>query len=153
MSAAERFAKQVQMAFHGEAWHGPSWKEVLEGVNAAQAASRPIPQAHSIVEIVHHVSTWNEVVRRRLEGEQPSVTNEENFPEIQKLEEPDWEAARRSLFSRANALCETIASFPEDRLREARQAPASGTWEDLILGQLQHALYHAGQAAILRKSF
>lgn len=152
MNESQRLATQMQMALRGGAWHGPSWQEILDGVGAGEATRRPISEAHSIVEVVHHVSTWNDVVRRRLGGELPNVTNEENWPDVQGMDEQAWEAARTGLFERGAALCETIAAFPPDRLLEVRPAPANGTWEDLILGQLQHVLYHAGQAALLRKA-
>lgn len=151
MNDSARLAKQLDMALHGGAWHGPSWKEILEGMTSAMAANRPIAQAHSIVDIVRHSTTWNDVVRLRLEGELPNVPNEENWPET-VTPEKDWDAILARFFDRGVALRETIAAFPPERLLEKRPSPADGTWEDLILGQLQHVLYHAGQAAILKKA-
>lgn len=151
MNDSERLARQLEMALNGGAWHGPSWKEVLEGVTAKAAATRPVEDAHAIVEIVGHAAAWNEIVRLRIEGGAPNITNEQNWPEAGKLVKKTWEAATARLFDEGAALCRTVAAFPPKRLQEARPAPASGTWEDLILGQLQHLTYHAGQVAVLRK--
>jgi hypothetical protein len=152
MNESQRLATQMKMALQGGAWHGPSWKEILEGVMAGDASRRPIPEAHSIAEVLHHASTWSDVVRRRLGGELPNVSNEENWPIIESLDEKAWTDARNLFFERGAALCETVAAFPSERLLEARPQPANGTWEDLILGQLQHLLYHGGQVALLQKA-
>ena len=42
MSEVKRIADQLERAFEGGAWHGPSVREVLDGVTAEQALSRPL---------------------------------------------------------------------------------------------------------------
>ncbi len=68
MSEASRIADQLRRAFDGDAWHGDSVLEILNGVTAAQAAARPITHAHSIWELVLHIAAWDGVVLRRLGG-------------------------------------------------------------------------------------
>lgn len=51
----QRLEEQLERALEGEAWHGPSVLEILEGVTAAQAAAHPIAGAHSIWELVLHL--------------------------------------------------------------------------------------------------
>src|SRR3989337_1702 len=46
-----RIEDQLQRAFEGGAWHGPSVLEVLEGLTAAKTAARPVPGPHSTWEI------------------------------------------------------------------------------------------------------
>ena len=41
------------------AWHGPSLLELLEDVDAATAAAKPIPNVHSIWELLLHVAVWD----------------------------------------------------------------------------------------------
>src|ERR1019366_4779500 len=81
-SEAARIADQLRRAFSGDAWHGDSVFEILEGVNAAQAATHPIKKAHSIWELVLHVAAWDGAVRRRLGGEALALSNEQNFPPV-----------------------------------------------------------------------
>lgn len=151
MHASARLARQIEWILEGQAWHGPSWRELLADLGASRAAGRPLPQAHSIVEIVGHATTWNDVVRRRLEGEVPSVSEAENWPAAAGTGPADWESLTAAFFTSGARLRETVASFPPERLAEARPSPATGTWEDLVLGQLQHLAYHAGQVALLAK--
>lgn len=151
MSESKRLADQLERALKGDAWHGDSWREVLEDVSLADAVRRPIPQAHSIAEIVLHTTTWHEVVKRRLDGETPAVTDEQNWPKAVFASEAEWTAATERLFETGQLLADTVGAFPEARLPDERPANA-GTWYHLAIGILQHELYHAGQVGLLRKA-
>ena len=149
MNDSESLVRQLDLAIHGEAWHGPSWKEILEGLTATDAGARPIEGAHTIFEILRHATTWNDVVRRRLEGEVPDVSDAEDWPG--PVGADTWADAVARFFDRGVALRDTVARFPAERLHEPRATPATGSWSDLILGQLQHLTCHAGQVALLKK--
>jgi len=151
MSESKRLASELRKALNGEAWHGPSWKEALEGVGKEAALHRPIPEAHTIAEVVGHATTWNDVVRRRLSGELPQVSDAENWPPTVFEKETDWTAAKKRLFDAGEKLAATIDGFPEAKLHEERPK-TGGTWYELISGQLQHTLYHAGQVGLLKKA-
>jgi hypothetical protein len=73
MSEIRRIRGMLRSVCRGPAWHGPSISENLEGIAAIQAASHPIPGAHSIWEIVHHVIAWEREVVGFLAGK-PHVT-------------------------------------------------------------------------------
>ena len=151
MSESTRLANQLEKALEGEAWHGPSWREVLQGVTASDAQRRPVPDAHSIGEIVLHVTTWQEVAKKRLDGESPQVTPEQDWPNTTFASDREWFAATQRLFETGKTLAATIAAFPEARLQEKRPN-VEGTWYDLAIGMLQHDLYHAGQVGLLKKA-
>jgi len=111
---------------------------------------RPVAGAHTIAEIAHHTATWNEVVRRRLDGESPQVADAENWPTTDPADDAAWDAVTARLFASGKALVRRIRTFPPERLDERRPG-LEGTWFEMIAGVLQHVLYHAGQAALLRK--
>src|ERR1035438_10207490 len=82
MTERARIADQLRRAFEGEAWHGDSVFEILEGVTAAQAASRPIAGAHTIWELVLHIAAWDGAALRRLGGVAAELSDAQNFPVI-----------------------------------------------------------------------
>ena len=146
-----RLAEQIRKAIHGEAWHGPSWHDNLNGVKLEAALRRPIDGGHSIAEVTLHMMTWNDVVRRRMEGERPNVTGALDWPKATLKNEKEWQAVVARLFESGDALAATVAAFPVTKLHRKRPNVA-GTWYDLILGQLQHILYHSGQVGLLKKA-
>ena len=151
MNESERLADQLRKAHEGEAWHGPSWREVLAGVTREEAAARPVPSAHSMAELVAHVTVWQEAMLQRLRGESPRVTDEEDWRKLELADDAAWEALSRSLFTSGETLAAAVERFPAARLEEERPNNAGPYWAALY-GTLQHALYHAGQAALLRKA-
>jgi hypothetical protein len=58
-SEAGRIADQLRRAFDGSAWHGPALLELLEDVDAATAAAKPLAHVHSIWELVLHIAVWD----------------------------------------------------------------------------------------------
>ena len=66
MDAPSAISKQIEHTLSGPMWHGSALNELLDGVTFEQAATRPIPGAHTIWELVLHVSAWAEIARQRL---------------------------------------------------------------------------------------
>lgn len=151
MNEVGRLADQLDRALNGDAWHGPSWREVLDGVGVQAALQRPLPSAHTIGELVLHTINWHEVVRRRILGESPQVTDEMDWPKAAFASEAEWKAAVQRLFDTGRTLSDTIRGFPDARLQEERGNDA-GSWYHLMIGILQHDLYHAGQVGLLKKA-
>jgi uncharacterized damage-inducible protein DinB len=143
-------ALQLRRAFTGDAWHGPAVLELLQDVDAATAAARPVPKAHSIWELVLHVAVWDAVACRRLAGEKCQPTGAANFPPMPKPTEAAWRKAVAHAKRAHDVLVKTVASLPESRLRE-RVPGKKYDFYHMLHGVAQHELYHAGQIAILKK--
>jgi len=151
LNETDRIADQLKRAFYGEAWSGPSVKEVLEGVTAEMAAKRPIQDAHSIWELVHHMTAWVDIVRRRVEGESVKVTEDVNFPPMKDTSESAWRESLRRMEQAEAELQKTLLGISESRL-EQRWAEAGDSVYILLHGAIQHSLYHAGQILLLKKA-
>ena len=153
MTEVERILDQLRRAYEGEAWHGPSVREALAGVTAAQAHARPVASAHSIWELVHHIAVWESVGRRRLEGDpaQIDISSPEDWPPADDNSEAAWEQAKAALDHGHQALVEAIRRIPESRLDEPIFDGMSTVYVTLH-GVIQHDLYHAGQIALLKKA-
>ena len=57
-------AEELRRAFEGDAWHGPALLELLEDVDAETSAAKPLPEVHSIWELVLHIAAWDGVACR-----------------------------------------------------------------------------------------
>lgn len=150
MTEGERIAEQHRRAYHGEAWHGPAVFELLEGVTAKQAAARPVKDAHTIWELVLHLGSWEKIVRSRFVGDPIEATDDVDWPDPGSSTAASWKKTIQALHEESEALRIVLARTTDERLAEQRPGGA-GTWYDLAHGQVQHALYHAGQIALLKK--
>lgn len=150
MSECARIHDQLQRAFEGNAWHGPALREVLDGVEAAHAARRPLANAHTIWEIVLHVAAWEAAALRRLAGDEAKLTDAEDWPAVADAGEPAWRAALAALERGSRALRQAVRAMPDARLAEPAPG-ASYSLYVLLHGVVQRDLYHAGQIALLKK--
>ena len=143
-------AEQLRRAFEGDAWHGPALLELLHEMDATTAAAQPLPDVHSIWELVLHVSAWDDAARRRLDGEKVQLTGTANFPVVPKPTQTAWREAIARAKHTHDVLVNMVAALPESRLRE-RVPGKRYDFYFMLHGVAQHALYHAGQIAILKK--
>jgi len=153
MSETTRIADELRRAFHGDAWHGDSLLEILDGVTAAQAAARPIPHAHTIWELVLHITAWDGTGRRRLGGEAWELPDEQNFPPVKDTGEAAWLKAVDRVRQVHDELVHAVSEFPDARLgdRVPGKQGAHYTYYYMLHGVAQHEAYHAGQIAVLKK--
>jgi uncharacterized damage-inducible protein DinB len=143
-------ADQLRRAFDGDAWHGPALLELLDDVDAARAAAQPLPDAHSIWELVLHIAAWDAAACRRLAGEKFQPEGTANFPLVPKPTEAAWRKAVAQAKRTHDVLVKTVAGLPESVLR-ARVPDKKYDFYHMLHGVAQHELYHAGQIAILKK--
>lgn len=146
-----RIADQLRRAFYGSAWHGPALLELLEDVDAATAAAKPIPSVHSIWELVLHVAAWDNAALRRLDGKKWQPTGLANFPQVMKATAAEWRKAVAATKRTHDTLVTIVAALPDSRLKD-RVPGKRYDFYHMLHGIAQHELYHAGQIAILKKA-
>jgi len=151
LSESALIADQLHRAFYGNAWHGPAVLELIADVSAATAAARPIPDAHSIWELLLHIAVWDNSGLVRLSGEKYQPTGTDNFPLVTKPTEAAWRKAVAQAKRAHDTLEKTVASLPDSRLRD-RVPGKRYDFSHMLHGIVQHELYHAGQIALLKKA-
>jgi len=154
----ERLLDELRRAWDGDPWHGDPVRRVLQGITAQQAAARPLPHAHGVWDIVLHMTSWTREVTRRLRDRVAREPEDGDWP-APGTGEGEWNAALQGL-ARAHAeLLDAVAAFPpaelDQTVGEARDRPlgAGVSYAVMLHGLAQHHAYHAGQIALLRKSF
>jgi uncharacterized damage-inducible protein DinB len=151
VSEVARILDQMDRAFSGDAWHGPSLMSLLDGLPAEDASKHAVANAHSIWELVHHIAAWNAIVKQRLEGEPVEITTERDWPPVWEVSEPAWKRALESLTDSRTRLRGFVAALSDAQLDE--RCPGVADSRYIVLhGVVQHDLYHAGQIAILKKA-
>jgi uncharacterized damage-inducible protein DinB len=149
-----RLADQIRRAFDGDAWHGDSILELLDGVNTETAAAHPIKNAHSIWELLLHIAAWDGAVVTRTRRTAVQPMGEENFPPVKDNSDAAWGKAVEHAKRTHNELVKAVAAFPDSRLQEQVPGKTEGYYNFFYMfsGIVQHELYHAGQIALLKKA-
>lgn len=151
MSEAIRITDLLKRSVRGVAWHGPSLLEILEDVTPDEALRHPIPQAHSIAELVLHVTAWMQATARGLDTRSTQLTTAEEWP---RVPEPfDWPGALQRLRDASIQLRERMKAVADaDLAQTVRGYDQDYPVYVLLHGVVQHNLYHAGQMALLKKA-
>ena len=157
MNEIARIVDQLEREHSGDPWHGSPLSAILQGMTWEQAAAKPLPQAHSIWELVLHMTGWKNEVRRRLSGAAAGEPDAGDWPEVGEPTAERWIAARENLELAHRLLVGAVKEFPEPNLytptndARHRELGIGVTYYELLHGIVQHDVYHAGQIAILKK--
>ena len=149
MIRAKKLARHIERTVTGPMWHGPALVDVLDGVDATRARARPIAGAHSIWEIVLHVTAWADIARQRIHGESlDDPTPEQDWP-LPGLD-PAWAEAVEHLKASHRQLAADVRLL-DDAALEAKVKGLSYPVGILLDGVVEHGTYHGGQIALLKK--
>ncbi len=147
MSETARIADEIRRSYVGPAWHGSSLTELVTGIDAAAAVQRPPGGAHSLCEIVMHISAWQRVAHDAIHGKAaPELPFEGDW-----RTGSDWAAALQELDDTARELCAAVAALPDARLCDKVEGREYSLYV-LLHGIAQHNAYHGGQISLLRKA-
>lgn len=151
MSEKFSFVDELKIIHEANAWHGPALHELLADVTAQQAATRPIPNAHSIWEIVSHITAWENVFCLRLEGNPVSEPEEGDFPLSEDTSEEAWQQTVKKLDATHEKLIGNVARLPVADL-DRKIVGEKYTADYMIKSGIRHHVYHTAQIALLKKA-
>jgi uncharacterized damage-inducible protein DinB len=157
MNERDRLIDQFEREIAGQPWHGPSLASILEGISAEQAARKPSADAHSIWEIVLHMTGWKREVARRARGHEASEPAAGDWPSPGEISEQRWAAARADNRRAHEDLVDLVRGLADEELSaKVKGNPAAFIGAGIsvkatLYGLLQHDVYHAGQIALLKK--
>lgn len=149
MTEGQRIADQMKRAYDGSAWHGPPLMELLQGIDAVAAHRRPIPNAHTIAELVAHITFWKEVVTLRAQGRSPRLATGKDWVMVSTGARA-WKTVLKQL-RRSHDMLVAVAAAADDTMLARRVAGKPYNVYVMLHGVVQHDLYHAGQIALLAK--
>jgi uncharacterized damage-inducible protein DinB len=151
-SEQDRLDDQLRRALEGEAWHGPAVLEALAGVSPEHAAAHPIAGAHSIWELILHLTGTYRLVLRRLGGDGAQLAPQEDWPPVPPVSAETWRSTVERLRQLNQDVRRAVRDFPSERLDLPLVAEPPYTAYTQFIGITQHDLYHAGQIALLKRA-
>jgi uncharacterized damage-inducible protein DinB len=157
-SEIDRIVDQLQREHNGDPWHGSPLLQILDGVSPDEAAARPVRGAHSIWELVLHITAWKNEVRRRVNGRAAGEPEEGDWPMVGEPSADRWSEALTRLQAAHQRLVADVEALPPNRLLEPtndsrnRELGSGVSYYVLLHGLAQHDVYHAGQISILKRA-
>lgn len=151
MTETERILQQYDRALYGGAWHGKAVWEILATVAPEIAFAKPDGAAHSIWQLVRHMTYWESEVFRRIARLPARPEGELNFPAMPEAIPRNWESALEELRCSNSQFRAVLCKLEDNDLDLPLSGPAYTHYVE-IHGVIQHHLYHAGQIAFLQRN-
>jgi uncharacterized damage-inducible protein DinB len=135
----------LRHTFEKNAWHGPAVMEVLNSIDE-HIVHKKFNSAHSIIELVAHMTAWRVFVTEELSRNiNYKVSEEMNFPVVKS-----WQEAVDGLVASQEKLLTSLEKFPDERLSEVvPNRPYK--FFTMLHGIVHHDLYHLGQIVLIKK--
>jgi hypothetical protein len=153
----EKLLIELDKPMNGDPWYGSSIKKVLEEITHEEAFAITFVSAHSIAEIALHVCAWINEVNSRLEGNEPADPKMGDWPKVERYGQSYWTEIKSNIYSAHESLIELVTNFPFEKFEERmgkERIPELGTgfsFREMLIGLMQHNVYHLGQIALLKK--
>jgi uncharacterized damage-inducible protein DinB len=149
--------QQFDHAFHGQPWHGKSAMEIIESSDPQKVFAHWIPNAHSIAELVLHLTVWTEEAMDRLRGQEAGTPNRGDWPPVTETTVQSWQRMVEGFRSAHKKLMEMTADFSsadwDHKTIDHREdsEDLADNYAELVNGIIQHLAYHSGQISLLQK--
>lgn len=155
MSKSTYLKTQLENVLSGTPWYGNSVYSIIDQISFEAAYEKPGGSVHNIAGIVLHMLSWTEEVMDRLNGMDAQLPSSGDWPDPGTPAEEKWQQYVSDLKLVNVNLLGVIEDFPEEQWDE----PVNGTiendpgttFEALVIGLIQHHVYHAGQIALLNR--
>ena len=150
MSLSSQLAKHLRDVHFGGNWTVSNLRDNLADVTWQQATIK-MQSSNTIATLLFHINYFIGVALNVLEGG-PLTGNDKlsfNHPPINSPE--DWQQMQEKAWVEAERFAALIEQLPESKLWEDFADTKYGTYYRNIQGIIEHAHYHLGQIALIKK--
>ncbi|MGB5461281.1 MAG: DinB family protein [Eudoraea sp.] len=148
--------RQLNELQKGKPWVGETFDKKLAAITAKEAFRRPLPQLHSVAELIAHLTSWRKDMILKIQTGKGSLTTDshENWPTNSELESIGWEKLKEAYKKSLSDVIMLLQSKDDQFLDEHYyDIDFKGTYpySFAIEGMLHHDIYHLGQMGLVIK--
>lgn len=148
----ENTIEQLKDVQNGITWYDDNIEKKINPIASNQAFIRPLPEIHSVAEIVSHMLVWRRDTIGKLKGQESDLTIEspENWKSNEELKIIGWDKLKKDLSDSQEELVNYLSDKDDQYLKETMYKEEFSL-KYLVEGLLHHDLYHLGQIGITIK--
>lgn len=151
MSDAARYlSEHLHQVYFGNNWTARDLKTILNGITWRQASSK-INSFNTIAQLTYHIHYFIDIQRKVLLGGPLVGSDTESFDHPLMTTQEEWDAFLSDVWETAEQWTQLVADLSEDTLHQDFVDPKYGTYYRNLLGAIEHAHYHLGQIAFIKK--
>ncbi|UOB19345.1 DinB family protein [Abyssalbus ytuae] len=152
----QHIINQLTLVQNGKLWVGSTYQSKLREVSESLVFKRPLPDLHSIAEIISHLTLWREEAILKIKTGTGSKTDdcEENWWPVHKLKLKGWSKIKADYDHSLLTLIELLQN-KDDTFLDQKYYDTDFKdyypYRFLLDGMLHHDIYHLGQLGIIIK--
>jgi len=146
------YVQQFVQNYEGGSWQAENFIDKLNDVDESLAFQQPMPGVHSVAEIVWHCCYWRTVLINSLNGDygyRERTMGELNFLPLEAVRKKGWKTLLSDL-----ELTQKVLLVMLGRMRDRdllKEYTPGHTFDHMIVGIVQHDIYHLGQIGLVKK--
>lgn len=151
-NAITHYIGQLEKAMSGDVWIDETFEKKLRDVGEHNAFTRPLPNVHSVAEVISHLLEWRISILSNLRGGTRTITS--SSPATWRTNDELSKIGWQSLLAAFNKSQEEIVDALRHREDDFLEQIAKGESHDIryyVDGLLQHDMYHLGQIGLIIK--
>ena len=145
--------RQLEDAENGDLWLDENFEKKLAQVSEEKAFIRPLPELHSVAELLSHLIVWRRVNVRRMQGENLDMPDDhpDNWKSNEQLKTLyDWTSLKADFHKSQQEVIALLAG-KDDSYLDTVSTHYGKTFKYLLEGLIHHDMYHMGQLGITIK--
>ena len=150
MKETQRIASLFEELYDGTPWIDVSIAVTLKKITAEEAAAKVLPNRNSIWEITNHLINWREHALARLQGKKVKHPETNYFSPATNTSAAEWKLTQKIFKNSQRKWILFLKKFKSADLGK-KYPYGKQTYYRLILGIIQHDVYHLGQIVLLSK--
>src|SRR5690554_1635520 len=146
------YLRQLSLIYEGNPWIDESFAKKLNGLSEEDAFRQPVPEVHSVAEVLSHLIEWRrELIERFTTGGPafPLFDSEKNWYSNEALRTRGWQQLREDLADTQHRLTKLWERLDDDFLNKSYQDEYP--YHYMVEGIVHHDLYHLGQIGLIIK--
>ena len=150
METTAQIAQHFRGVYFGGNWTASNLKDNLADVTLRQATTKVL-DFNTIATLVYHINYYVRAVTKVLEGQALDANDKFSFDVPDFTSEIEWQNFLKSTFEEGEKFASLVEKIPTSKLNEFISEEKYGTYYRNLHGIIEHAHYHLGQIALIKK--
>lgn len=152
----QELINQLQEVQNQNLWMGQNYAKKLHNIDEDNAFIRPLPNLHSVAEILSHLTIWRKETLLKIKTGKGSITedSEENWLPNERLIKSGWNEIRKQYQNSLKEIIDFLDDKDDGFLKEKYYDTDFKDYYEyrfVLNGMLHHDIYHLGQLGIIIK--
>lgn len=152
MKIKEDIIKQLNDLLEGPLWLDESFKKKINNFPEELVFIRPIPELHSVGELISHITVWIDACIDRMNCIHNGLSDNDadDWRTNEILSKKGWPVLKEDFYKAHRRLIAYVETCTDDFL-DQKYHVSEFTNKDVLFGLIHHDAYHLGQIGLTIK--